>query len=292
VRGFISLKSGARLWRAIDCATGAAFVSKYEDADRHTEETTIFADLTHPNILPLLESMSLAPEASRSRGVLVFPEREGDLGSFLARRRGDIGSPRVVAGQQQALSTEMVALWARQLAGALSYLHGKGIVHRNVKPSNVLLRWDPRGSFDVELGLLGSAWKMRRQGLCSRVRGKTAIDAAGRELRALAMTPSPCILPYAAPEICFGGWGADGVSSYSYAPDVWSFGTVLFELLTFELFVAGTSDAARIACVERRLGPFPPEATLLGPRQKACMEAACGAQVLSSGSVGDPQTTG
>lgn len=51
----------------------------------------------------------------------------------------------------------------------------------------------------------------------------------------------------------------------------------------FELFVAGTNDAARVASVGRRLGPFPPGAALLGPRQKACMEAARGAQVLSRG---------
>ncbi len=92
-----------------------------------------------------------------------------------------------------------------QLAGTLSRLHARGIVHRDVKPSNVL--FTARGEL-----------RLADFGVAARIGSRGTLGDEWDELR--AGTP-----PYAAPE----QWPA---TSAHPAADVYALGVVLYELLT------------------------------------------------------------
>jgi serine/threonine-protein kinase len=90
-------------------------------ADRFRREIRLTAGLQHPNILPLHDSGEAA-------GFLyyVMPFVEGEtLRDRLAR--------------EGALPTADAVRLAGEIGGALSHAHRHGIVHRDVKPENVLL---------------------------------------------------------------------------------------------------------------------------------------------------------
>src|SRR2546429_3763323 len=90
-------------------------------AERFLREIQVRAHLTHPNILPLLDS-------GRADDLLYYvtPYVEGEsLRSRLDRER-------------QLPVAEAVRL-AASVAGALDYAHRHQIVHRDIKPENILL---------------------------------------------------------------------------------------------------------------------------------------------------------
>ena len=271
--GFLGRGSNGRVLRGYLKSTMTLRALKCVDGDFAQEEADILKSLAHSNIIPLLKFFP--PESPRKDGVLVFPEREGDLGHFIARRRADLAVGAeglgVIAGPMQLPSR--VPRWARQVAGAVAYLHSRSIVHRDLKPGNILLRWNADGGFDLEVADLGSA-KMMVPGRPVRLRDKASVDGHRRNVATVmeAMTPHCCTFPYAAPEMWFGGW-EEATSVYGYSLDVWSYGAVIFEVITLGPFAPGKCDAKRVAAVLRRLGPFP-KGHVLGPRQGGCMRAA------------------
>ncbi len=90
-------------------------------AERFLREIAAVAKLTHPHIVPLLDSGDTA-----GRLWFVMPLLEGD--SLRARLIRD----------KQLPVGEAVRI-AREVAAALAYAHGRGVMHRDIKPENILL---------------------------------------------------------------------------------------------------------------------------------------------------------
>jgi len=90
-------------------------------AERFVREITTTANLRHPHILPLYDS-------GEAGGFLyyVMPFVEGE-------------SLRDRLDREQRLPIEDALRIAREVADALGYAHARGVVHRDVKPENILL---------------------------------------------------------------------------------------------------------------------------------------------------------
>jgi len=90
--------------------------------ERFLKEIELTASLQHPHILPLFDSGEAAGQL-----YYVMPFVDGEtLRTRLERER-------------QLPIAEAVRL-ATEVADALSYAHGRGVIHRDVKPENVLLQ--------------------------------------------------------------------------------------------------------------------------------------------------------
>jgi serine/threonine-protein kinase len=158
-------------------------------AERFLEEIRVTASLQHPHILPLFDSGS-------AEGLVwyVMPFVEGEtLRSRLARER--------------RLPVEDALQLVREMADALDYAHRHGIVHRDVKPENVLLQ-----SGHALVADFGIALALEHAG-------------AGRLTRTGITLGTPS---YMAPEQAAGGRPIDART------DVYALGAVLHEMLAGE----------------------------------------------------------
>ena len=89
--------------------------------ERMLQESRLAASLDHPNVVPIYEA----------------GEAEGRL--FIAMRYVDGTDLKALLRREGALTPERAVAIAAQVADALDAAHAKGLVHRDVKPSNVLL---------------------------------------------------------------------------------------------------------------------------------------------------------
>lgn len=157
------------------------------DRDRFLREIGIAARLHHPHILPLYDS-------GDANGLLyyVMPYMEEETLRTRLRRAGRLPMPEAMR-------------IARELADALDFAHSRGVIHRDVKPENVLLLADHAVIADFGIACL-------------------ADPLAGENLTATGMilgTPT-----YMSPEQVFGDTALDGRS------DQYSLACMVFEMLS------------------------------------------------------------
>src|SRR2546421_154650 len=126
-----------------------------------------------------------------------------------------------------------VETWLRQVAAALDYAHGIGILHRDVKPANVLIADAGGRACLADFGI-------------ARVIGESGLTGTGLAIGSCA---------YMSPEQCRGS-----VMKLDRRADVYGFATLLFEVATGRV-PFGRHEAA----IRGHLALPPPSASRLNP---------------------------
>jgi len=199
-------------------------------------EAALMARIRHPGVAQVLD----VDEDERGRPFFVMEYYCNNLGA-------ELGESYRVEEPTRRLGVERSLALARQLAAALARLHHEGIVHRDVKPFNMMLAdvsgaW-PGGfsSAGAEALCPGDEVKLIDFGL-SRLRGE--VDP-GRPRGAVVGSPY-----YAAPEQEADPDSADGRA------DVFSAGVTLFRCLTGRLPQEGAPASALRQGLDARFDVF------------------------------------
>ncbi len=189
---------------------------------RFLREASVGRQLTHPHILPVRELLEW-----RGEQVLALDYVRG-----ASLRDWSRGVPRE---DESALTRKLVIL--SRVADALDYAHREGVIHRDVKPTNILVREDGH-PFLIDFGL------------ARRVKIDSTITSTDK------VVGSP---PYMSPEQIRGQSGR-----VDHRTDIYSLGATAFEVLTGRFpFLAETQDEMLLQVLYEeppRLSEFLPSA--------------------------------
>lgn len=139
-------------------------------------------------------------------------EAEGQAYIAMELVEGQPLSARLAAG---ALPAEVVTRYGLQLAEAVAHAHARGIIHRDLKSSNVIITTDGR----VKVLDFGLAKRLRDEQLEEATRSQLSFTTAGSVVGTLA---------YMSPEQ-LRGEPADARS------DIWALGVILYEMAAGKL---------------------------------------------------------
>jgi serine/threonine-protein kinase len=187
--------------------------------DRFIRESQIAASLNHPHIVAIHDA----------------GEVDGDL--YLAMQHVEGADLRSLIDQQGALEPERAADIISKVASALDAAHARGLVHRDVKPANILVAE-------------GDHPYLTDFGLTKRPQSVSGLTKTGQFLGSVE---------YAAPEQ-FEGKPLDART------DVYSLGCVLYECLTGDVPFPRDQEAA---VMYAHLRDRPPKATAKRPELPA-----------------------
>jgi len=180
---------------------------------RFLREAETAAQLSHPNIVP----------------IYTVDEIEGLVFFVMAYVSGDNLGKRL--HEKGVLNVEDVRRITREVADALAYAHERGVVHRDIKPDNILLDASTGRTMVTDFGI-----------------ARAASEGEGGRLTATGMaigTPA-----YMSPEQAAGDRQIDGRS------DLYSLGVVAYQMLVGEPpFVANSTPAMLVKHISERPTP-------------------------------------
>jgi serine/threonine protein kinase len=187
--------------------------------ERFRSEAQAVANLRHTNIIQVFDF-----DIAEDQPYIVMEMLEGpSLADYLGtlRRAGE------------AMPFEMTGRIITAIAGALDYAHGRGIVHRDVKPSNIMLRSES-GPLDLGQPLPPDIQPVLTDFGIARLANATIRTASG----AIVGTPA-----YMSPEQ-ISGTAVDARS------DIYSLGVVLYEMISGRLPFSGEEETVASALIK------------------------------------------
>jgi len=194
-----------------------------EFKERFIRESQVVAAIDHPNVIP------------------IYDAGEADGAAYIAMRfvPGDDLAEQIRRDGPQAASAALTLL--EQVGAALDAAHARGLVHRDVKPANILIEETTGRIYLTDFGIV-------------KEQGRTSGTKAGFFLGTI---------DYAAPEQIEG-------KELTPAADLYAFGCVLYECLTGHRPFEGPTD---MAVVRAHVLEPPPKATALRPDLPAALDA-------------------
>jgi eukaryotic-like serine/threonine-protein kinase len=167
--------------------------------------------------------------------VMVCASGESTAGLFIAMEWVEGHTFREIIGAG-AVETVHAIDWSGQAARALAAAHAAGILHRDIKPENIIVRNDGLLKM-LDFGLARLAGPMRLEPDCAGASGTISGTLSGTLL-------------YMSPEILRG-------ENASSASDVFSLGTLLYEIWTGKHPFAGETPLDVYEAIECRLVEAP-----------------------------------
>jgi serine/threonine protein kinase len=200
-------------------ATGMVFSGRYgelpvaikemalsQDLDTYREELyaarsemQILWELRHPNILLFFGASFVRREQAREQMCLVTELCLGALDVYTVPARME----RAIARGMPALTPPLMMQLMKETAAGLAFMHSKSVIHRDLKPHNILISCDNHAKI-ADFGL-------------SKILGQ---GGTGSEATYTSNVGTPA---YMAPELLAVG----STAQYSGAVDIFSFGVIL-----------------------------------------------------------------
>lgn len=198
------------VYKAIDTETDEVLAVKkirLEDEDQGVPSTTlreiaVLKELNHPSVVKL-KNVSYIPKSKKL--YLFFEYVEMDLKKYMY----SIG--------KEPINPKLVKIFMKQLIEGVLYCHSRRVIHRDLKPQNILI--------GAKEGLL----KIADFGLCRCF--TVPINTLTHEILTLW---------YRSPEILLGQ------KAYGLGVDTWSIGCIFAEMLTAKVLFKGNSEIEQL----------------------------------------------
>ncbi|HEY9479358.1 MAG TPA: serine/threonine-protein kinase, partial [Gemmatimonadaceae bacterium] len=196
---------------------------------RFLREAETAARLSHPNIVPIYS----------------VDERGGLVYFVMALVDGESLAARLVRGRAAVDETRHIL---RDVADALAYAHSRGVIHRDIKTDNIIIRREDGGALVTDFGIARA------------VESDSHLTATGVAVG----TPA-----YMSPEQALGEREVDGRS------DIYSLGIVAYQMLSGDLpFTAANTPAMMMKHVSETPRPLAQLRPDIPPGLAAAVERA------------------